>query len=60
MAKAYIDTLDEPNMVIIFYNGVLVDTDFKRMECRYNKKLEELYAEQIFFSEDDWRKLALN
>ena len=60
MAKAYIDTLDEPNMVIIFYNGVLVDTDFKRMEYKYNKKLEELFAEQIFFSEDDWRKLALN
>lgn len=60
MAKAYIDSLDEPNMVIIFYNGVLVDTDFKRMEYKYNKKLEELFAEQIFFSEDDWRKLALN
>lgn len=57
-AKAYIDSLDEPDMVIMFYNGVLVDTYFKRMEYRYNKKLEELFAEQIFFSEDDLRKLA--
>ena len=59
-AKAYIESLDEPDKVIVFYNGVLVDTDFKRMEYRYSQKLEELFAEQIFFSEDDWRKLALN
>ena len=59
-AMAYIDSLDEPDKVIVFYNGVLVDTDFKRMEYRYNKKLEELFAEQIFFSEDEWRKLVLN
>ena len=59
-ASAYIGSLDEPDRVIMFYNGVLVDTDFKRMEYMYNKKLEELFAEQIFFSEDDWRKLALN
>lgn len=59
-AKAYTDSLDAPDMTIVFYNGVLVDADFKRMEYRYNQKLEELFAEQIFFSEDEWRKLALN
>lgn len=47
-AKAYIDTLDKPDMVIMFYNGVLVDADFNRIEYRYNKKLEELYARANF------------